>query len=200
MNIKQERKKQDGTQGEYIRGLSGSQSTRWGVQHRDKRTESATTESGEETNRKRKKEIQETNGKRQKSKKKGKTESGKREKEKRRKKGKRKKASVSRRLFFIYSFLLSSFWTRCGLRCGPFSLPVRAFSFYRAQGLALLLLVDFHRSRSCAFWVSTGAQQENVPTHLYEYAFRQTRTRTINSSYVAGTRPDCYTTGATVLS
>ena len=34
--------------------------------------------------------------------------------------------------FFSVSLLLSSFWTSCGLRCRPFSPPVRAFSVYRA--------------------------------------------------------------------
>ena len=37
-------------------------------------------------------------------------------------------------LFFLFfaSLLLSSLWTSCGLRCRPFSPPVRAFSSYRA--------------------------------------------------------------------
>ena len=36
------------------------------------------------------------------------------------------------------------FWTSRGHRCRPFSPPVRASNFYRAQGSAFPLLVDFH--------------------------------------------------------
>ena len=34
--------------------------------------------------------------------------------------------------FLFFSLVLSSFWTSCGLRCRPFSPPLRAFSLYRA--------------------------------------------------------------------
>ena len=39
--------------------------------------------------------------------------------------------SLFKSMFFFVLFLLSSFWTSCGLRCRPFSPPVRrAFSLY----------------------------------------------------------------------
>ena len=46
---------------------------------------------------------------------------------------------------FSHTFFLSSFWTRRGRRCRPFFPLVLAFNFYRAQGSAIPLLVDFHR-------------------------------------------------------
>ena len=75
--------------------------------------------------------------------------------------------------FFFFTHLLSSFWTSRGHRCRPFSPPVLAFNFYRTQGSAIPLLVDFSssvaNSRSCAFRKSICAQ-EKVPTVLFEYA------------------------------
>ena len=46
---------------------------------------------------------------------------------------------------YFLTLLLSSFWTSRGHRCRPFCPPVLAFSFYRAQGSVISLLVDFHR-------------------------------------------------------
>ena len=63
-------------------------------------------------------------------------------------------------LFFLFFFLIITFtfqlnsqevlpsemfWTSRGHRCRPFSPPLRAFNFYRAQGSVFPLLVDFHR-------------------------------------------------------
>ena len=60
-----------------------------------------------------------------------------------------------------------------GHRCRPFFPPVLAFNFYRAEGSAIPLLVDFSssvaNSLSRAFRKSICAQ-EKVPTNLYEYA------------------------------
>ena len=61
----------------------------------------------------------------------------------------------------------------------PFPPPlVLAFKFYRAQGSAIPLLVDFSssvvNSRSRAFRKSVYAQ-EKVPTNLYEYALGEIR-------------------------
>ena len=57
--------------------------------------------------------------------------------------------------FFFLTLLLSSFWASRGHRCRPFFPPVLAFNFYRAQGSAIPLLVDFSssvaNSRSRAF-------------------------------------------------
>ena len=81
--------------------------------------------------------------------------------------------------FFSRTLLLSSFWTSRSHRCRPFFPPVLAFSFYRAQGSAIPLLVDFlssvANSRSRAFRKSICAQ-EKVPTNLYEYALGGIRT------------------------
>ena len=48
--------------------------------------------------------------------------------------------------FFTHLLLLSSFWTSRGHRCRPFSPPVLAFNYYRAQGSSIPLLVDFSSS------------------------------------------------------
>ena len=81
--------------------------------------------------------------------------------------------------FFFHTHLLSNFWTSHGHRCRPFSPPVLAFNFYRAQGSAIPLLVDFSSSvadsRSRAFRKSICAQ-EKVPANLYEYALGGIRT------------------------
>ena len=69
-------------------------------------------------------------------------------------------------LFVVYTLLLSSFWTSRGHRCRPFSPHVLAFNFYRAEGSAIPLLVDFSssvaHSRPRAFRKSICAQ-EQVP-------------------------------------
>ena len=66
-----------------------------------------------------------------------------------------------------------------GHRCRPFSPPVLAFNFYRAQGSAIPLLVDFSsnvaNSRSRALRKSICAQ-EKVPTNLCEYGLERIRT------------------------
>ena len=81
--------------------------------------------------------------------------------------------------FFFCTLSLSSFWTSRGHRCRPFSPPVLAFNFYRAEGSAIPLLVDFSssvaNSRSRAFRKSI-CPQEKVPTNLYEYALGGART------------------------
>ena len=47
-------------------------------------------------------------------------------------------------IYFFLTLVLSSFWTSRGHRCRPFSPPILlAFNFYRAQGSAIPLLVDF---------------------------------------------------------
>ena len=84
-----------------------------------------------------------------------------------------------RSFFFFLTLLLSSSWTSRGHRCRPFSPPVLAFNFYRAQGPVIPLLDDFSssiaNSRSRAFRKSICAQ-EKVPTNLYTYALRGART------------------------
>ena len=81
--------------------------------------------------------------------------------------------------FFFLTLLLFIFWTSRGHRCRPFSPPVLAFNFYRGQGSAIPLLVDFSssvaNSRFRAFRKSIWAQ-EQVPTTLYEYALGGART------------------------
>ena len=64
---------------------------------------------------------------------------------------------------FSHTHLLSNFWTSRGHRCRPFSPPVLAFNFYRAQGSAILLLVDF--LSSVANWRSRAFR--NFFTHIY---------------------------------
>ena len=63
--------------------------------------------------------------------------------------------------------------------CRPFSPPVLAFNFYRANVSAIPLLVDFSssvaNSHSRAFRRSFCAQ-EKVPTNLCEYALGGART------------------------
>ena len=74
--------------------------------------------------------------------------------------------------FFPRTFLLSSLWTSRGHRCRPFFPPVLAFKFYRAQGSAIPLLVDFSssvaNSRSRIFRKSICAQ-EKTPSKLPGY-------------------------------
>ena len=85
-------------------------------------------------------------------------------------------------LSFFVSLLLSSFWTSSGLRCGPFSPPVRAFNFYRAQGSAFPLLVDSRRmllTHALAFRESICAQEKD-PANVYEYALGGTQTNAID--------------------
>ena len=48
--------------------------------------------------------------------------------------------------FLFRTLLLSSSWTSRGHRCRPFSPPILAFIFYRVQGSAISLLVDFSSS------------------------------------------------------
>ena len=87
--------------------------------------------------------------------------------------------TILSRAFFNLTLQVSSFWTSRGRRCRPFSPPVLAFNFYRAQGSAIPLLVDFStsvaNSRSRAFRKSICAQ-ENVPTNVYEHALGGART------------------------
>ena len=85
--------------------------------------------------------------------------------------------------FFFVSLLLSSFWTRCGLRCHPFP-PVRAFSSYRAyqQGSAFPLLADFHRmllTHAFALSASQVVHKKKSLRILCEYALGGTRTHEI---------------------
>ena len=84
--------------------------------------------------------------------------------------------------FFFVHTLLSRFWTSRGHRSQVSSLlpPVLAFDFYRAQGLAIPLLVDFSSSVAnsrCRAFCKSICAQEKVPTNLYEYALGGARTR-----------------------
>ena len=82
-------------------------------------------------------------------------------------------------LIFFCAVVLFNFSTGRGHRCRPFFPPVLSFIFYRAYGSAIPLLVDFSssvaNSRSGAFRKSICAQ-ENIPTNLYVYALKGTRT------------------------
>ena len=72
-------------------------------------------------------------------------------------------------LFFTHIYqVLSIFWTSRGHRCSPFSPPVLAFNFYRAQGSAIPLLLDFlsdvvANSRSRAFCEKSICAQKKSP-------------------------------------
>ena len=87
--------------------------------------------------------------------------------------------------FFLFFLLLSHlYFPASGQamvtgRCRPLSPPILAFNYYRAQGSAIPLLVDYSssiaNSRSRAFRKSTCAQ-EKVPANFYEYALGGTRT------------------------
>ena len=71
--------------------------------------------------------------------------------------------------FFFYTHLLSSFWTSREHMFRPFSPSVFAFNFYRAQGSAIPLLVDFSlsvaNSRFRAFRKSISAQEKSPPIY-----------------------------------
>ena len=73
--------------------------------------------------------------------------------------------------FFLVALLLSSFWTKPVVTgVVPSPPPVFAFKYYRAEGSAIPLLVDFSSSvaysRSRAFRKSICAQ-EKVSTNIY---------------------------------
>ena len=93
--------------------------------------------------------------------------------------------TLATELFFVFCFL-SHFYlpaSGCGLRCRPFSPPVRAFSFLSRTGFSILtarrLSSNVANSRPRASRESICAQ-EKVPANLYEYALRGTRTHAID--------------------
>ena len=75
--------------------------------------------------------------------------------------------------FFFFTLLHSSFWTSRGHRCRPFSPPVLASKFYRAQGSGVPLLVDLSSSianpSSRAICKSICAQ-EKVPMYTSRHS------------------------------
>ena len=95
-------------------------------------------------------------------------------------------------LFFFLILLFSSFWTSRGNRCRPFSPRFLPSFFYRAQGSATPLLVDFSssvaNSRVHVFRKSICAQ-EKIPTNLYEYALGGARTHETDLHQARG-QPD----------